>query len=280
MPAQPVAQRRISRDASPLLPIGEGDSGAFAIGMKGTLSRARQRPLLYALAGSVLALVLLTLFSSSSSRDLSLVLAAHGAGGANGVERFIVPDVVAALAADLRAAGVSAAVVPSPSCSEAMALLAPLRDAGVATTCVARPADDPGAVAPVSAVVRLTRSDAPPDLARRLLTAQLVRTGAAGGPAVYAEVTFTANNTAEHAGALHFGSGVRRLWVLNSRVHLATFNNIYAAKLWGSWGGGSGEGSTLEYTGVYRGRGGVQCAQPGAGRAEEGHALLRSHPRT
>ncbi|GBF88666.1 hypothetical protein Rsub_01565 [Raphidocelis subcapitata] len=218
-----------------------------------TAAKAGQRPLAYTLAGVAVGLVLLLALSSSSGSGASdrarITLSPHGSGSGKGVERFIVKDIIAALAADLRAAGVAAAVVPSPSCYDAMALVEPLRDAGIATTCVARPADDPGPVAAAgAAVVRLTRTTSPPDLARRLLTVQLVRAGAAGGPAVYAEVAVNESSTAVRAGALHFGSGVRRVWVLNSRAHLDTFNKIYEAKSWGAWGGGSGEGSTLEYT--------------------------------
>jgi hypothetical protein len=45
------------------------------------------------------------------------------------------------------------------------------------------------------------------------------------------------------------GSGERHVWFRSTRVFLDTFNRIYAQKIWGTAGGGSGDGSTLPYTG-------------------------------
>jgi hypothetical protein len=183
------------------------------------------------------------------------VLAAPPPGG---VARAIVPDVLAALAGDLKARRVPAAT--AIDCDER--LLAPLK-ASVKLTCLPpaleggaferarRAAAAGGGAAPGAAVLRTTRPGAAPALAARMQAAQLLA-GAGGGPGVYAEVALNASGVPVRAALLDVRSGERRLWVANSREHLDTFNAIYANKVWGEDGGGSGLGSTLDYTGEGR----------------------------
>jgi hypothetical protein len=181
------------------------------------------------------------------------------------VQRAIVPDALASLAAELKARGIMA--VTAVDCSGN--LLKPLKKAGVALTCLP-PATEGGAFARSlttaaaasgrggTAIVRVTRDGAPPGLAERMQAAQLLHAG--DGPAVYAEVAVNVTSGQPmRAAMLDMRSGERRLWVTHSREYLDRFNRIYATQEWGSWGGGSGLGSTLNYTGAARARAAGGC---------------------
>jgi hypothetical protein len=174
------------------------------------------------------------------------------------VRRHIAPDVISPLAATLKANGVTAVAIVG--CKASAPVAAKFKEARVAHQCVdtldsAQSFVHAHGTAP-AAVVRVKVKARPEGAAPELLFGHLL--GGLSAP-VTAEVLVASDEgrlpvraALAHPPSWTRSAGMRELWFVQTSVFLDTFNKIYRERIWSNAGGGSGEGSSLEYTGERR----------------------------
>lgn len=173
------------------------------------------------------------------------------------VHRFIVPNAQQPAMDYIRSLGISQAVMLD--CSPTAAALAKRQlfdDRGISLICLQdEDMTRPLAGSNPTAVVTTSQEGSGIGLSQTLALANLMHGSSRGGSGVRsglcAVVEFHADNSGApvRASVLDLQRRDRRVWFASTRVYLDVFNKIYEERTWTDAGGGSGLGSTLEYTG-------------------------------